>query len=130
MGKDESIFQIRDRLFDKFDKLSLPRARTIAQTEVGRASGQASYESMKQYSTDTGIELRKEWVSARDDRVRTEPDISHEFMDGQVVDYNSSFIGPGNQMSLTVPPTGTGDAGFEINCRCIMAPLAEGEAAI
>ena len=119
---NEGVFKIRDRITDKFDQISTGRARTIAQTEVGRASGRATLEGFNQVSPN----LQKEWISSRDGLVRDDPDVSHVFMDGQVVDMPDFFVGPSGQLSQQVPPT-SGDPGFDINCRCVMAALASGE---
>jgi len=116
LAENEGIYVIRDRLLDKFGDLSVARARTIAQTEVGRAATQATQEGFKQMGV-----AQKEWLSARDGNVRD----THTAMDGQVVNLDDDFTSPSGA-------TGSGpgllnDPGEDINCRCVTVPLAVGE---
>lgn len=122
VAKNEGVLKIKQRILDKFTEMSTGRARTIAQTEVGRAAGKATLEGMKQFEEDTDTKLDKEWITSRDGDVRDD----HVFMDGQVVDIDEDFEGPGGQSSSQVPPD-SGDPGFDINCRCVMAALKPGD---
>lgn len=86
-----------------FNDMSVSRARTIARTETGRLVSQATQEAYKQSEVVTG----KEWLSARDGKVRDE----HVENDGVIVATNGVF------------PSGEEYPGqLSINCRCALAP--------
>lgn len=94
--------------------ISKHRAAAIARTEVGLAQSTATLEGYRQAGVD-----RKEWISARDDKVRP----AHVQADGQVVKINEMFNVGGERM---LGPLMGGSAGNVINCRCTMAPLVKG----
>jgi HK97 family phage portal protein len=111
---------IANLIQDKYEEISAGRAKTIARTEVGRSAGIATQEGYAQ----AGVQYR-EWLSARDANVRDD----HVFMDGQVQALDDEFVGPEGQTSMTVPPE-SGDAGFDINCRCVSVALETRDDAI
>lgn len=99
------------------DKLSIgaSKAIRIVRTESGRAVSQARkevFESIKENSKETGIELVREWVPVFDDRTRD----SHMAMEGQQADENNQFTLPGG--TKTDGPRLSGIAEENINCRC------------
>ena len=121
LAENEGVFVIRDRLLDQFGDLSIGRARTIAQTEVGRAANIATEQAFRQM----GVQ-QKEWLSSRDERVRDTLDASHVVMDGTVVNLGDNFTSPVS--GATGPgPSQMGLAAEDIQCRCILVPLAVGE---
>jgi uncharacterized protein with gpF-like domain len=69
--------------------------------------------------------MRKEWVSAQDERTRTSPpdEFDHIEADGQVVDMNEAFTVGGEQMMFPGDPGGS--AGNIINCRCAVVYLTD-----
>lgn len=111
---------IANLITDKYEEISVGRAKTIARTEVGRSAGIATQEGFLQ----AGV-VYKEWLSARDGDVRED----HQFMDGQVEALDDPFVGPGGETSMIVPPN-SGVSGFDINCRCISVPLETRDEAI
>ncbi len=119
-NKGLSQDSIANNIIDKYEEISVGRAKTIARTEVGRAAGIATQEGFIQ----AGVVFR-EWLSARDGSVRD----SHQQMDGQVVAIDKPFVGPGGQVTMTVPAT-SGDPAFDINDRCVAVPLETREDAI
>jgi len=119
VAEGQGVQEISYRLQENFTGLEAGRARAISQTEVGRAANRATLEGYGQ----AGVE-QKEWVSARDANVRD----THAEMDGQVVALDGMFDSPSGAHADA--PGFFGIAGEDINCRCVMAPLATGEAPI
>lgn len=107
------------RLREMFGDMSKGRADAIARTEVHRAAQQATLEGYKQ----SGRVKHKEWLSARDDKVRD----SHQKIDGMVVDIDADFNVGGARMQA---PGLSGNPGEDINCRCRVAPIKDPEDAI
>jgi len=89
------------------------RAATIARTETHTASNIGAMAAAQA----TGLNLRKEWLAAEDDRTRED----HADADGQIVGLNEPFTVGGVQMmepgDPSAPPEQT------INCRCAVAFL-------
>lgn len=77
------------------------RIRTIVQTETGNIVGQANLNEMR----DSGVVEYKQWITARDDRVRR----SHQ-IHGEVVALDKPFS------------NGFMFGGQDINCRCDSPP--------
>lgn len=112
--------EIANELADSFASLSKGRARTIARTEVAMASNNASIQAVKTLEIPGMV---KEWISAKDDRVRTlensNGEADHEVMDGVEEPLDDKF---------SVPPDttmeGPGDTSAPIaqlaNCRCVL----------
>jgi SPP1 gp7 family putative phage head morphogenesis protein len=96
-------------------------ARTIARTEVLKASQSAQLEAFEQ----SGVVERKQWNTSLDDAVR--PD--HLDTEGQIVDRDDAFT-LGNGERADAPGIGEGgaqlSAGNTINCRCFVTPVVEG----
>jgi SPP1 gp7 family putative phage head morphogenesis protein len=102
----ESVFRVRIR----------QDARTIARTEVLKASQQAQLDSFEIADID-----RKEWMTNRDDAVRD----SHAFAAGQIRNIGDPFDLAGE--AADAPGIGAGgtqlSAGNSINCRCFLLPV-------
>jgi len=90
------------------DILSTARAKTIARTELHIAANVAG----GIVANGTGLQMKKTWVSAQDDRTRS----SHRSANGQTVDISDPFIV--NGYSLINPGDPNGPASEVINCRC------------
>jgi len=121
VAKSEGILKIRDRILDKYDEMSIGRARTIAQTEVGTAANRATLEGFKQSEKELDVKLEKEWISARDSDVRD----THAELDGQTKEINESFVTfDGNSAQA---PQQFGVPEEDVNCRCVMAALRPGD---
>jgi hypothetical protein len=107
-GIDDIIAKLKDT------ELSRVRARLIARTETVTAANQGSLFVAK----SAGLELNKEWLSARDSRVR----LHHRIVNGQKVGIDDYFNVGGYQMS--VPGARVQANGFPVpawevcNCRC------------
>ncbi len=88
------------------------QAKRIARTETTQALNTAMVEGANQ----TGLRLRKIWISAEDDRVR-EGDFNHSNI--APVDKDEPFDVSGEK--LMMPGDSAGSAGNVINCRCSVA---------
>ena len=62
-------------------------------------------------------ELQKEWIAARDERVRS----AHAVANGQIVDFEDKFLVGGEYLDRAGDPRGS--AANVINCRCSIAPF-------
>lgn len=95
------------------------RSRLIARTETVNASNRASFFS----AAKTGLKMKKEWLSARDNRVR--PD--HAAITGSIVDMEDYFNVGGSEMLLPgakQQKNGLPTPAKEIcNCRCVILYL-------
>jgi len=110
----ESIADIAARIDKIFDFSEKFRSVRIAQTEV---IGAANDGQLRAYLS-SGVE-KKEWLSAKDERVRS----SHQ-IDGQIVDATGTFT-TNRGMRLLYPGdrSSGADAADVINCRCTILPI-------
>lgn len=92
------------------------RADMIARTETHNAAMFASEETAKSVQTDTGLQILKKWVPARDERTR----VDHAAMAGTEAIALDSFFQVGGER-LRRPGDPAGSAGNVINCRCVLA---------
>lgn len=83
------------------------RAQKIVRTESVGASNFGALVA----AYELGIDLKKEWITARDNRVRH----SHKQLDGETVWLDEQFT---NGLSFPGDPIGT--AAEVINCRCVL----------
>ena len=90
---------------------SLNRAKTIARTEVVKASSWSQQRAAK----STGKRLEKEWVSERDGVVRE----AHFILDNQRVPADSFYLY--NGIKLDFPGDPKAPPGLVVNCRCTEA---------
>ena len=90
---------------------SLNRAKTIARTEVVKASSWSQQRAAK----STGKTLEKEWVSQRDGVVRE----AHFILDNQRVPADSFYLY--NGIKLDFPADPKAPAALTVNCRCTEA---------
>lgn len=106
------------KLIKSAGDFSASRARTIAQTETTRSINRATNESYNVFSEAENVQISKEWISSRDDRVRD----THADLDGQIVAVNDDFEVDGYSGSA---PSNFGAPEMDINCRCTIAPVIE-----
>jgi hypothetical protein len=85
----------------------------------------AAFDQMK----DAGLPVKKIWISAQDERTRgakPKDKYNHLILDGLVSDEEGMFdVGQG--IGKIEGPTLSGVAGFDINCRCSVAPFFDDE---
>lgn len=107
---DKSVVAKKTR--NKFVKKSKNRATTIAQTEIGTASGYSTQTEAQVLKQHKNLDVKKIWISLLDDVTR----VSHVFADGQIQNMDDPFIVGGEALMYPRDPSGT--LGNIINCRC------------
>lgn len=114
--KGETMAELAGRVKETFAGASDSKATTIAATETAAAYSAARGSAMEQ----AGVTW-KEWLTAKDDRVRAE----HQEMDGVIVPLDQPFtLRDGTQMMH--PADESGPAHHVINCRCISIAALKG----
>jgi len=93
---------------DLVPSFSAARAGLTARTETHGAANFGANEAAKQ----TGLPLKREWISAEDARTRR----SHDAANGQIVGPDEPFIVGGARLMYPGDPSGPADE--VINCRC------------
>jgi len=93
---------------DLIPSFTQARAALIARTETHGAANYGANEAAR----ETGLRLRREWISSDDERTRE----SHALANGQIVGQDEPFaVG---DASLMYPGDPSGPASETINCRC------------
>jgi SPP1 gp7 family putative phage head morphogenesis protein len=105
----QSIKDMSDNI-QKALETNLNNAVRIARTETTGVMGNARSDAFT-LATENGLEFKKRWVSAKDERTRA----SHRELNGQVVDNDKAFSN-----GLMYPGDQSGTASEVINCRCTM----------
>lgn len=86
------------------------RALMIARTEATRYVNNGAEQAYQQARDEVGLDVRKQWLSARDGSVRP----THVQLDGQTVEVGESFTTTAGNAAQH--PGGFGIAGEDINC--------------
>ena len=113
---------------DNVPSIARMRAALIARTETHGAANFASYNTALQ----TGLDLRKEWVSVIDMRTRSfgeNDEFDHLAMDGQTVAMDEPFLMPwrkGPPIPAMYPGEASLPPGACINCRCAVVYTVDG----
>lgn len=116
LGVDAIARNIRDRV----DGISTWRGALIARTETHGAANFA----MHRTAQESGLDLEKEWVAAKDHRTRrfsANDQFDHLAMDGQRVAMDDPFLMPwagGPPLPVMYPGQEGLPGGAVINCRC------------
>jgi len=106
------------RNIDAATAFGAARSLMIAQTESTRAANSGTQQAYTD-ATAQGVRLQKQWLSARDSKVRD----SHAGLDGQTVGVNENFV---SESGAEAPsPASFGEASEDINCRCTMIPIVD-----
>jgi uncharacterized protein with gpF-like domain len=100
---------------DLVPSLSVYRSNLIARTETHGAANYGANGAAK----ETGLTIRKEWVSAADERTRED----HAAADGQIVGIDEMFDVGGESLMYPGDPSGSG--GNIINCRCAVSHIVD-----
>lgn len=96
----------------------IKKANTIVRTEGHRVMGAAKEESFSQIEK-AGVTFKEEWVSSRDERVRS----AHQSLDGTIINRGEMFKSPSGAEG---PGPGLmGKAEDDVNCRCIKILVLE-----
>jgi len=109
---------------------SMTRAVRIARTETTRALNGGTATAYRKARAE-GVQLRRMWLSARDEAVRPE----HWALDGQVREVDEPFVvpaAPGVNPRLVGEkgdaPGDFGPAALVVNCRCTLVPVLDDSA--
>lgn len=103
---------------DDFGELSPGQSQRIARTETGLASNNGSLEAVKSLQIPG---MKKEWVTASDDRVRDgdHNGADHSAMNGAEVGLDEKFHVPPDS-DMDGPGDSSASADQIINCRCVL----------
>ena len=105
----EGTEKLTARVKDVFEKME-NRAEAIARTETTRAENQGKLQAFK----ESGVKMKKKWVSANDARTSEQC----KRMDGQIVGMDENFSDPKTGYEGTCPPG-------HVNCRSTVVFLTE-----
>lgn len=107
-----SVAQIGSKLRDFYSDRNAYRAMRVARTEVSSAAGYGQREAARQ----SGVASKKQWISSRDERVRTE----HQEVDGEIKGFDEPYSN-----GLMYPGDTSGPPEQVIQCRCVEAYLSD-----
>lgn len=116
VAANEAVADLIKRVEAVFEDASNVRGPTIGDTLATKITGFASLEATKQ-----GEFSKKKWLSTRDGHVRD----THRSLDRQIVRTDEKFVSPSGAQADH--PGAFGVAKEDINCRCAMRPVLEGE---
>lgn len=111
----EGVDAIARRISGNIPLISRQRGALIARTET---HGAANY-GADGAARATGLDVRKEWVSAADERTRP----THADADGQVVPMDQPFRVGGELLMFPGDPAGS--SANIINCRCAVSHIVD-----
>ena len=109
-GYEDGLGQagVAEYIRDLIPSFSDARAGLIARTETHGAANFGANAAAK----ETGLPLKREWISAEDSRTRS----SHDAANGQIVGMDEPFTVGGARLDYPGDPSGPADE--TINCRC------------
>lgn len=110
----KGVKEIAKSITEKAPQLSIYRAAVIARTETHGSGNFSSIETAREID-DT---LKKEWISAQDERTRA-GDFDHLDASGQIVGMNEKFEVSGEFLDYP-GDNASASAGNVINCRCVV----------
>jgi len=111
----KSIDTAIDEILKASALISKTRAKIIARTELHGAANAGANEAAK----EAALDLKKEWISANDDRTRP----GHRKANGQVVEQDQKFKVTnenGVDEFLLYPGDPNASVGMVVNCRCTL----------
>lgn len=113
-GLDEGlgVDKIGKRIRETAAPMSALRAHIIARTETHTAANFGAQTAAEL----TGLDMKREWVSASDERTRDTSEADHVDANGQIVGMKEPFIVSGERLMFPGDPAGS--AANIINCRC------------
>lgn len=110
-----SAYSVIAEMITKRFTIGSNKGKKIVRFESRRAQEKADFESMKRANEVTekiSIETKKQWVSAKDSRVRD----NHRHLDGEIIGIDESFTSRSGATALA--PRQFGIPSEDINCRC------------
>jgi len=115
-SKGETLDAISQRISNVMQFSEDFRSSRIATTEIFGSANESMFDAFK----TVGFKA-KEWVTARDERVRD----SHAALDGKVIGLTEAFQTINGSQLYFPGDASTADPGEYINCRCRLAPQRE-----
>jgi hypothetical protein len=112
-----------DRIVRELNQATFPKWMTqrIVRTELGIASNTGAMVA----ATEIGVDVKKEWISATDNRTRRIPrdQTDHLNMDGKTVEFDEKFLVDGEKSDelMAYPGDPSASANNLCNCRCTVA---------
>lgn len=97
-----------------FNKLRTTKRKPIIDAAVLGPYNQGLFDSAQAMVSRTGVEVKKQWVSLMDERVRA----SHAQLNGDVVSVGSPFYV--NGVPIRFPKDPLAPPGLTIGCRCVL----------
>jgi len=99
------------------------RALLIARTEATRSLSAGHVAAYNHYATTEGVNVRKQWLSARDGSVRE----AHDILDGQTRETGEAFVieSGAHTGAKANGPGEFAEAALVCNCRCTTVPIVE-----
>jgi len=113
LSTDQAASRIVDGWSDPESGISRGRAERIARTETLSASNAGGHQG----ALDSGVDMKKFWISTLDGRVRDAHDTGQNPSLAVPIKLDGFFIVDGEQLSYPGDPSGS--AGNVINCRCV-----------
>jgi len=110
----EAITDIGNRLVSELSTSNGSKMDMFARTAVTGAQNAGRMERLHE-AEEMGIEVKKQWVAAHDNRVRD----THAYLDGQIVGVNESFKVDGMEIAYPGDPLAPPELVY--NCRCTLA---------
>ena len=116
-GQEEGlgVDQIATNIARNVSGIAKMRGALIARTETHGAANHGADASAR----ETGLQLKKEWIAAEDERTRDQ----HRDVDGDIVGMDDTFTVGGE--SLRYPGDPMGSAENTINCRCAVGYVVD-----
>lgn len=102
--------------------MSVAQSKRVARTEIGRALSIAGQDSALK-ARDNGVEMTKYWLATKDTRTRD----THQDLDGQEKGLDEPFKSSGCIGMSPKTFVGVASAKENINCRCKLLYLIDGE---
>jgi len=116
-GQEEGlgVDQIATNIARNVSGIAKLRGALIARTETHGAANHGADASAR----ETGLQLKKEWIAAEDERTRDQ----HRDVDGDIVGMDDTFTVGGE--NLRYPGDPMGSAENTINCRCAVGYVVQ-----
>jgi len=112
LHKGETYAQMAERLNEALGRSNVGSIRII-RTECYRVFSEARKDRLDRIR---GIDMTKEWITGKDERVRATEKANHKVMHGIIVPYHKDFMLPNGNSGFA--PGMIGEAVDDINCRC------------
>lgn len=111
--------EIAKHLAKRTASINMRHMTTVARTAMTSAQNGGRQYAMEQ-AEEMGIELQKQWLATLDEHTR----LTHQELDGQVVDVDAPFEVDGEEIMFPADPDA--EPHLTYNCRCTMITVIKG----